>query len=388
LSTGDVEKLREALLFSSYSYVAGSTHGFYHYPARFSPAIARAVIDVFSEPGDWILDPFMGGGTSVIEGLASGRKVAGVDINTLAHFVTQVRTTPLSRTEEHELLRWARTTSAKFGRGDVTGVGGGEVRNLPSAVKAFAAGALLESAELSTARQKAFARCVLLRLGQWALDCRDIIAPRRRRLATKLPDLTSSMIAGLREFVRQCRRAGVSKERLTRNRRLICRSAVGLEEDDRLVKLGGKPKLVFTSPPYPGVHVIYHRWQYRGRKETAAPYWIASLRDGRFESFYTGGSRTPTGQANYFSMIANAFSSIRELIASDATVVQLVGFADSRIQLPLYLQAMREAGFDEWRPSAIGANRLGRRVPNRKWYARLQGELDASSEVLLLHRRR
>ena len=165
-SASDVEKLREALLFSSYSYVAGSTHGFYHYPARFSPPIARAVIEVFSEPGDWILDPFMGGGTAVIEGLASGRKVAGVDINTLAHFVTQVRTTPLSRTEEHELLRWARTTSAKFGRGDVTGVGGGEVRNLPGAVKAFASGALLESAELSTARQKAFARCVLLRLGQ------------------------------------------------------------------------------------------------------------------------------------------------------------------------------------------------------------------------------
>src|SRR5436309_306792 len=94
LSARDVEKLREALLSSSYSYVAGSTHGFYHYPARFSPAIARAVIEVFSEPGDWIVDPFMGGGTSVIEGLRLGRRVAGVDVNTLAHFVTRVRTTP------------------------------------------------------------------------------------------------------------------------------------------------------------------------------------------------------------------------------------------------------------------------------------------------------
>src|SRR5438094_620307 len=150
LSSNDVEDLRKALLFSSYSYVAGSTHGFYHYPARFSPAIARAVIELFSNRGDWILDPFMGGGTSVIEGLASGRKVAGVDINTLAHFVSQVRTTPLSRSEEHELLRWARTTAAKFGSGDVTDIAGVEVRNLPGAVKAFAAGALRESADLST----------------------------------------------------------------------------------------------------------------------------------------------------------------------------------------------------------------------------------------------
>jgi len=83
--------------------------------------------------------------------------------------------------------------------------------------------------------------------GSVALDCRDIAAPRRRRLATKLPQLTGSMIAGLREFVSECGRAGVSKERVTRNRRLLCRSAVGLEEDQRLVPLRGKPRLVFTS---------------------------------------------------------------------------------------------------------------------------------------------
>ncbi len=388
LSDSDVERLREALLFSSYSYVAGSTHGFYHYPARFSPAIARAVIEVFSDPGDWILDPFMGGGTSVIEGLAMGRRVAGIDINTLAHFVTKVRTSPLSRSDERELHRWAKASSTRFGSGDITGIATVEIKNLPGAVKAFAAGALRECASLSTPKQKAFARCVLLRLGQWALDCRDIIAPRRRRLATKLPELTSAMISGLRDFVSQCRRAGIPKERVPRNRRLLCRSVVGLEEDDRLATLHRKPKLVFTSPPYPGVHVLYHRWQYRGRRETAAPYWIASARDGRFESFYTGGSRTPTGQANYFRMIANAFGSIRHVIDPDAAVVQLVGFADTSTQLPLYLQAMHDAGFEEWRPSVVGKDRLGRRVPNRKWYARLQGDLDASSEVLLLHRLR
>ncbi len=209
LSDSDVERLREALLFSSYSYVAGSTHGFYHYPARFSPAIARAVIEVFSDPGDWILDPFMGGGTSVIEGLAMGRRVAGIDINTLAHFVTKVRTSPLSRSDERELHRWAKASSTRFGSGDITGIATVEIKNLPGAVKAFAAGALRECASLSTPKQKAFARCVLLRLGQWALDCRDIIAPRRRRLATKLPELTSAMISGLRDFVSQCRRAGI-----------------------------------------------------------------------------------------------------------------------------------------------------------------------------------
>jgi DNA modification methylase len=386
LSPTELARLREALLFSSYSYVAGSTHGFYHYPARFSPAIARTVIDLFSSPGDWILDPFMGGGTSVIEGLALGRRVIGVDINSLAHFVANVRTTPLSSNQEKALFRWADATAGKYASREIPAYLGMPVKNLPGAVKLFATGSLREAAALSP-RERAFARCVLLRLGQWAMDCRDMAAPRRRRLASKLPDLTRAMIAGLREFVGECRRAGVRKQRVTRHRRLLCRSAVGLEEDERITKLRGKASLVFTSPPYPGVHVLYHRWQYRGRRETAAPYWIASLRDGRFESFYTGGSRTPTGQVNYFRMITNAFRSIGEVIAPDATIVQLVGFADARTQLPLYLQAMNEAGFDEWRPNVRGESRLGRSVPNRKWYARLQGALDASSEVLLFHRK-
>ena len=47
--------------------VKGLTHGFYLYPARFPPEIARSVISNFSRPGDAVLDPFMGGGTSIVE---------------------------------------------------------------------------------------------------------------------------------------------------------------------------------------------------------------------------------------------------------------------------------------------------------------------------------
>ena|SRR2546427_4154975 len=56
-----LDQVQEALLTKSYT--TGSTHNFYHYPARFPPAIARAIIETFSRPGDVLLDPFMGGGT-------------------------------------------------------------------------------------------------------------------------------------------------------------------------------------------------------------------------------------------------------------------------------------------------------------------------------------
>jgi hypothetical protein len=141
--------------------------------------------------------------------------------------------------------------------------------------------------------------------------------------------------------------------------------------------------LVLTSPPYPGVNVLYHRWQYRGRKETPAPYWIANVQDGCGQSFYTGGSRTPTGLRNYFNMIVNAFRSVARVLAPDGHVVQLVGFSNAPSQLPVYLDCMRTAGFEE---CEFQSRRLSRRVPNRKWYATLKGSVDASRELLLIHR--
>jgi hypothetical protein len=363
------------------SDAAGSTHCFYHYPARFSPAIARAVIQAFSRAGDVVLDPFMGGGTSIIEGITLGRTMLGVDINSLAHFVARVRTTPLSLRDERSLHRWAMTC-AKTLACNSEPTTRAPVKNLPKTADLFLVGALRMSERLRSRKRRSFSRCVLLRLGQWALDCRDF-SPRRERLASKLVDFTNSMILGLRDFVNRCEEAGIHGSAILQRRTLLCRNAIDVENDRCLRRVGIRPRLVFTSPPYPSVHVLYHRWQYRGRKETDAPYWIANLRDGRPGSYYTGGSRTPKGRRDYFSMITSAFASVRSLMDPDGVVVQLVGFSDASSQLPEYLRAMETAGFSEYRGLA---EQLVRRVPNRKWYARLQGSVDASTEILLVHR--
>ena len=91
---------------SSCRRVEGFTHNFYSYPARFSQ-LAREVIQQFSNERDWVLDPFMGGGTTVVEAIASGRKALGIDINPLSHFVTEVKTRPLSPRDQEQILVWA-----------------------------------------------------------------------------------------------------------------------------------------------------------------------------------------------------------------------------------------------------------------------------------------
>jgi DNA methylase len=92
--------------------VRGLTHGFYKYPARFSPIFAGAVIQAFTEPGDLVLDPHVGGGTTIVEALAAGREAVGVDISTLAEFVSCVKCTVFSEAELDRLLWWAGHVAA------------------------------------------------------------------------------------------------------------------------------------------------------------------------------------------------------------------------------------------------------------------------------------
>src|SRR4051812_40922043 len=86
----NLQPLLEAI--NDRNIVSGLTHSVYRYPARFSPVFARAAIETFTQPGDTVLDPFMGGSTSLVEALALGRNAVGTDLNQLAVFLTRVKT--------------------------------------------------------------------------------------------------------------------------------------------------------------------------------------------------------------------------------------------------------------------------------------------------------
>lgn len=51
------------------------------HPAQFPIAVIERIIRASSDPGDWILDPFMGSGTTAAAALALGRKVIGFEIS-------------------------------------------------------------------------------------------------------------------------------------------------------------------------------------------------------------------------------------------------------------------------------------------------------------------
>jgi len=368
--------------------VGGFTHNFYRYPARFAPEFAREVILAFSKEGDYVLDAFMGGGTSIVEAITSGRNALGTDINPLAYFITKVKTTPLSSRDQDMILCWANGLNFDETISDQSAMTDPRLRNLPEGKRELLIYAASTLSQLKFPRQRYFARCVLLRFGQWIIECcKDISL--KTHIKKQLLKQTAEMLQGLDTLVQAAKSRGIPKNKITGRRILYLGTINEAMKDRNFAGLSSQPKLVLTSPPYPGVHVLYHRWQVDGRRETSAPYWLANLRDGHGESYYTLGGRSITGLKIYFTKLTDTFWALRQFIDQSALVVQLVAFSDSDLQLPAFLNAMHSAGYEELTPfSNRGSKRPMRKVPNRRWYTYGDKKQHASNEILLFHRPR
>ena len=61
------------------------------YRACYKPQLPAYFINRYTRPGDWIYDPFMGRGTTLIEGKLNGLNVIGNDVNPLSEILTAPR---------------------------------------------------------------------------------------------------------------------------------------------------------------------------------------------------------------------------------------------------------------------------------------------------------
>ena len=375
--------------------VSGLTHDFYKYPARFSPQFCRAAINVFTAPGDLVVDPFVGGGTTLVESRVNGRLSIGTDISSLASFVSRVKTRVYSAAELAYVEDWfeglddwltVRNKSSLTGRWKEAGY----LRNLDTRqtwpIRKLLEVALANIRSISTPKLQDFVRCVLLRTAQGALDGRRKI-PSTRQFRARMRANAVKMTLGAREFSSKTRVADrvVSAGRV---RRTICLNSRA-ENLAGYIEARGRPlpRLVVTSPPYPGVHILYHRWQVHGGRETPAPFWVANQLDGSGESFYLMNARS-NDLSRYLNGIEAAFTATRRVVADDTVLVQIVAFSQPEEQLPQYLAVMEKCGFQERFLSEhldSTDGRLWRDVPGRRWHASKMGSLGSSQEVVLLH---
>ena len=369
-----------------------SPHEFYRYPARFTPDFARSAIEAFSKPGDVVLDPFVGGGTTAVEAVLAGRRALVADLNPLATFVTRAKTTPLNPAQLHLVERWIADVLRHLRLGQPASAADdwrreGYLRQLESRSTWRISKLIriaLRSLPTTDIEVERFCRCIVLRTAQWAFDMRSSL-PSVQEFRQVLIEHGNAMVAAATVFAGELRKADEVPI-------VIDAALPGLSSHPHVQKIG-MPQVIITSPPYPGVYINYHRWKLLGRKEIPAPYWIVGCRDGHGLAHYTMSARAEPTLGRYFDRLHAAYEDLARISSAETILVQMVGFSDTRRDLPRFLHAMASAGFAEFQLPELSTGedgRLWRSVPGRRWWAEAHSRRSIVSqtakEVVLLHR--
>lgn len=85
------------------------THGYHSYPAMMIPSLVEEFLKVILNHQDIknVFDPFMGSGTTLVEGLVKGLDVYGNDLNPLSRFMGKVKTNVIEPEHlDHLIILW------------------------------------------------------------------------------------------------------------------------------------------------------------------------------------------------------------------------------------------------------------------------------------------
>ena len=309
-------------------------HGLHPYLGKFIPQLVEALLTRYFRPGQHVLDPFAGSGTTLVQALESGLDATGADIAAFNALLMRVKTT---RYNLFTLERDVRDAIAKLAeeRSDNVPPGSRYVRDwyAPRA-----------AAELLRFRDGA--------AGREHSHVLDVVLTRAARSARMTPHYDLDFPARpqrepywCHKHRRECRpvaRASHFLERyaldtLARIKefhrvRRPRREAVVFHGDARRLDFGRTFDGIVTSPPYPGL-IEYHE-QHRYAYELLG---LAELREDEI-----GRPSHGTGRAalqNYVDSMIAALSNARGQLRPGAPVVVVVN--DRR---DLYPEILARAG--------------------------------------------
>jgi DNA modification methylase len=98
---------------------AYASHNFHAFPAKFPPQLPKKFIEGLTEPGDVVLDPMVGSGTTILEAFLTRRRGIGFDIDPMALRLCKVKVTPLAleeiATARKQVLRRAQESLQQDG---------------------------------------------------------------------------------------------------------------------------------------------------------------------------------------------------------------------------------------------------------------------------------
>jgi hypothetical protein len=308
-------------------------HGLHPYLGKFIPQLVEILLTRYLRPGDHVLDPFAGSGTTLVQGLESGLQATGADVAAFNCLLVDVKT---RRYNLFALERDVRDTLRRFeGRTASADDATAYVRRW------FAPAA---AADLLTFRQ-------LVDGGEHADVLRVVLAraARSARLTTHF-DLDFPRLPVRDEYWchkhrRRCRPVGRADHFLRRyaldtvarikafaRARSRRAAATVVHADARTVEWPRRFDGVLTSPPYPGL-IDYHE-QHRYAYELLG---LDDLRDRELGAAAAGTSRAAV--AAYVDGIVEVLDRARSALKPGAPVIVVVD--DRRA---LYPEILERAG--------------------------------------------
>jgi len=83
----------------------GYTHNFHPYAAKFPPFAVRSLIEKYTNISDWVLDPFCGSGTTLVECRLLCRNATGIELNPVGKLISETKAALYSKEDLNLVLK-------------------------------------------------------------------------------------------------------------------------------------------------------------------------------------------------------------------------------------------------------------------------------------------
>jgi hypothetical protein len=233
-------------------------HRLHPYHGKFIPQLVEVLLDRYLAPGEHVLDPFAGSGTTLVQALESGLDATGVDIAAFNCLLMRVKTAPYDLAELGEELRDVAARVESLPRRGPRASG-----YLRRWYAPRAAAELLGFRELIPEyRHTDVLRVVLSRAARSArraahFDLEAPKEPQRGEYWCHKHRRECRPVESAAGFLRRYTLDALARIEAFARVRDAEREAAVLHGDARELELGGPYDGILTSPPYPGL-IDYH----------------------------------------------------------------------------------------------------------------------------------
>ncbi len=308
-------------------------HRLHPYHGKFIPQLVEALLARYLEPGDHVLDPFAGSGTTLVQALESGLDATGVDIAAFNCLLMRVKTAPYDLAELGAELQRVSERIDSLPRKRARASGYLRTWYAPqAAAELFAFRDLIPES-----RHRDVLRVILSRAARSArraahFDLEAPKEPQRGEYWCHKHRRECRPVESAAGFLRRYTLDTLARIEAFAQVRDAEREATVLHGDARELELAGPYDGILTSPPYPGL-IDYHE-QHR------YAYELLGLDDRREREIGAAASGTSLASLEAYRVgIAAVLARAAAALRPDAPVLVVVN--DRR---DLYPEILERAG--------------------------------------------